>query len=73
MSYDVSEKPEDALDLGPDDRDDDQPNHAPTLPADEPYEPHAPNGDPQDEPEEEHDEPEPDGRWVQAHGCWLYE
>lgn len=63
MSYDVSEKPEDELDLGPDDRDFDQ----------DP--PHAPNGDPQDEPEdeEEHDEPEPDGRWVQAHGCWIYE
>lgn len=60
MSYDVSEKPEDELDLGPDDRDQDPP--------------HAPNGDPQDEPEdEEHDEPEPDGRWVQAHGCWIYE
>lgn len=62
MSYDVSEQPEDALDLGPDDRDE------------EPYRYHAPNGDPQDEPEEEeHDEPEPDGRWVYAHGCWLYE
>lgn len=37
--------------------------------------PHAPNGDPQDEPEEEEhdDEQEPDGRWVYAHGCWLYE
>lgn len=26
---------------------------------------------PQDEPED--DEQEPDGRWVYAHGCWLYE
>lgn len=31
--------------------------------------PHAPNGDPQDDDEEQ----EPDGRWVQAHGCWIYE
>jgi hypothetical protein len=65
MSYDVSERPEDQLDLGPDDRDQDPP--------------HAPNGDPQEEPEEEEhdddDEQEPDGRWVFSTeaGCWLYE
>jgi hypothetical protein len=36
MSYDVSERPEDALDLGPDDRDDqDQPNGAASLPAED--------------------------------------
>lgn len=39
--------------------------------------PHAPNGDPQDEPEpEDHDDDqEPDGRWVFSTeaGCWLYE
>lgn len=23
--------------------------------------------------EEQHDEPEPDGGWVQAHGGWIYE
>lgn len=69
MSYDVSEKPEDALDLGPDDRDQDPP--------------HAPNGDPQECPRchceececDDDDEPEPDGRWVFSTeaGCWLYE
>jgi hypothetical protein len=44
---------------------------------DEPYEPHAPNGDPQDEPEEQDDDNdhEPDGRWVfvREAGCWTYE
>jgi hypothetical protein len=66
MSWDVSEGPENALDLGPDDRDDvDQPNDAPTLPADE-------------EPgHEEHydDDQEPDGRWAFSTeaGCWIYE
>lgn len=64
MSYDVSERPEDALDLGPDDRDDvDQPNSAPTLPADEEPEPE----------ERDDDDQEPDGRWCFVHGCWHYE
>jgi hypothetical protein len=40
--------------------------------------PHAPNGDPQDEPEldeRDDDDQEPDGRWVFSTeaGCWLYE
>jgi hypothetical protein len=63
MSYDVSERPEDALDLGPDDRD--QPNDAPTLPADEEPEPE----------EHDDDDQEPDGRWAFSTeaGCWIYE
>jgi hypothetical protein len=37
----------------------------------EPYVYHAPNGDPQ----EDDDEPEPDGRWCFSTdaGCWVYE
>lgn len=38
---------------------------------DEPYEYHAPNGDPQGD----EDEPEPDGQWCFSRdaGCWIYE
>lgn len=36
---------------------------------DEPYEYHAPNGDPQSD----EDEPEGDGRWVNTPHGWIYE
>jgi hypothetical protein len=57
MSYDVSERPEDALDLGPDDRDD-QPNDAPALPADE---------------QDDDQEPDGRWGFSTQAGCWHYE